>query len=98
LTDAISYHPLGLRDIFFSITKSSSATYVLEPLAPGRDRIEILLNNIRNTIDPTSSSFEDIAATWYQDLLLRGRYANDFTGVENGIFAAYGVRLQLSST
>ncbi len=61
----------------------SSATYVHEPLAPGTDRIETLLNNAGY------SSSEDIAATWYHDLLLQGRNANDSTGIDNGIFAAY---------
>ncbi len=95
--DAIGFHPSGLHKIFDSIAKPSSATYVREPLASGRDRINILLNNIRNTTDPTSSTFEDITATWYHDLLLRGHCANDPTGVNNGILAAFGVRFQLSS-
>jgi hypothetical protein len=97
-SDALSLHPSGLRKIFDSIAKPSSTTYVHKPLASGRDCIDILLNNIRNTTDPTSLAFEVIAATWYHNLLLRGRYANNSSGVDNGIFAANGVQLQHSST
>jgi hypothetical protein len=85
--DATHHHPPGMCEILNSIMLPSSATYVREPLAPGTDRIVTLLNNAGY------SSFEAIAVTWYHGLLLRGRHANDSTGVENGIFAAYGVRL-----
>ena len=85
--DATRHHPSGMREILDSIMIPSSATYVREPLAPGTDRIETLLNTAGY------SSFEAIAVTWYHDLLLRGRHVNDSTGVENGIFAAYGVQL-----
>ena len=85
--DATRHHPSGMREILDSIMILSSATYVREPLAPGTDRIETLLNNAGY------SSFEAIAVTWYHDLLLRGRHVNDSPGVENGIFAAYGVQL-----
>jgi hypothetical protein len=64
----------------------SSATYIREPLASGRDRVDILLNNIRNATDPTSLTFEDIAAIWYFDLLLRGRYTNDSIGVDKPLY------------
>ncbi len=43
-------------------------------------------------------SFEDMAARWYHDLLLRGRYANDTTGVENKILLAYGAQLNPPTT
>ena len=85
--DATRHHPSGMREILDSIMIPSSATYVREPLAPGTDHIETLLNNAGY------SSFEAIAVTWYHDLLLRGRHVNDSNGVENGIFAAYGVQL-----
>ena len=88
-TDATHHHPPGMREILKSIMLPSSATYVREPIAPGTDRIETLLLN-----NAGYSSFEAIAATWYHDLLLRGHHANNSTGVESGIFAAYGVRLQ----
>ena len=74
-----------MREILNSIMLPSSATYVCEPLAPGTDRIKTLLNNAGY------SSFETIAVSWYHDLLLQGRHANNSTGIENGIFAAYGV-------
>lgn len=65
----------------------------VNPLASGRDRINILLNDICNTTDPTMT-FEVIAAAWYSDLLLHGLYyANNSTGVDNGIFVTFGVQL-----
>jgi hypothetical protein len=67
--------------------------YVCKPLASGQDCINVLLNNIHNATNPTSLTFEDKAVTWYFDLLLRGRYANNSTGIDNGILAAYGVQI-----
>ena len=91
--DALHFNPPGLRAILALIAKLSTATYVCEPLASGQDRINVLLNSIRNATDFTSLTFEDKAVTWYFDLLLCGRYANDSTGIDNGIFAAYWVQI-----
>jgi hypothetical protein len=89
--DALQFNPPGLRAIIDSIARPSAATYVREPLSPGTDRINILLNNIRNSTDPTSSTFEDTVVTWYFELLLRKKYATNSTGTANSIFAAYGI-------
>jgi hypothetical protein len=89
--DALHFNPPGLRAILVLIAQPSTATYIRKLLASGRDCINVLLNNIHNATDPMSITFEDKAVTWYFDLLLRGRYANDSTGINNGIFAAYGV-------
>jgi hypothetical protein len=92
--DALHFNPpAGLRAILALIAQPSGAMYVRKPLASGQDRIDVLLNNIHNATDPTSLTFEDKAVTWYFNLLLRGRYANDSTGINNGIFAAYGVQI-----
>jgi hypothetical protein len=90
--DALRYNPPGLHAIIELLKKPNTATYVREPLAPGTERINILLTNLRNTThDPSSTSFEDTVVSWYFELLLCGKYATDTTGVENSIFAAYGV-------
>ena len=91
--DALHFNPPGLRAILALIAQPSAATYICKPLVSSQDCINVLLNNIYNATDPMSLTFEDKAVTWYFDLLLRGRYANDFTGINNGIFAAYGVQI-----
>jgi hypothetical protein len=93
ITDnALYFNPPGLCAIIESLKIPNTATYVREPLAPGTERINILLTNLRNTThDPSSTSFKDTVVSWYFELLLRGCYAADTTGVENNIFAAYGV-------
>jgi hypothetical protein len=58
--DALRFNLPGLRAIINSIAQPSAATYVCEPLSPGTDRINIPLNNIRNSTNPTSSTFKDM--------------------------------------
>ena len=90
--DALQHLPPGVRDIFHLISLKDAAIYVREPLHSGRDRIHILQNNLRqNPHNPISSNFEDIIVKWYRDLLLRCNHSTDSTGVENHIFAAYGL-------
>ena len=90
--DALQHLPPGVRDIFQLISLTDAAIYVREPLHSGRDRIHILQNNLRqNPYTPLSSNFEDIIVGWYHDLLLGGNHSMDSTGVENHIFAAYGL-------
>ena len=90
--EATQYHPRTMQEILKNIMLPSSVTYVREPLAAGTERVEWLLNC------GMYLSFEDMAARWYHDLLLRGRYANDTTGVENKIFLAYGAQLNPPTT
>jgi hypothetical protein len=91
--DALHFNPPGLRAILALLAQPSGATYVRKPLASGQNCIDVLLNNIHNATDPTSLTFEDKAVTWYFNLLLCGHYASDSTGIDNGIFAAYGVQI-----
>lgn len=83
-SDMLGFHKPGLCNIFNSIVKSSSTTDVREPLTSGRACINIILNNIGNTTDLASPTFKDIAATCY---------TTNSTGINNGIFATYGVQL-----
>ena len=90
--DALQHLPPGVRDIFHLISLKDAAIYVREPLHSGRDRIHILRNNLRqNPHNPISSNFEDIIVKWYRDLLLKCNHSTDSTGVDNHIFAAYGL-------
>jgi len=60
----------------------TAAVYVREPLPSGQDRIDILQKNLRQN---------DIIVGWYRDLLLSGNHSTDSTGMENHLFAAYGL-------
>ena len=91
-SDSTRYHPRTMQEILKDIMLPSSATYVREPLAAGTERVEWLLSC------GMYLSFEDMAARWYHDLLLRGRYTNDSTGVENKILLAYGAQLKPPTT
>ena len=91
-SDALQHLPPGMRDIFQLISLNDAAIYVREPLHPGQDRIHILQQNLRqHPHTPLSNNFEDTIAGWYCDLLLNGNHSTDSTGVENHIFAAYGL-------
>jgi hypothetical protein len=90
--DALYCHPPGLQSIIQSLQDPTTAEYVRAPLAPGTTRINSLLMNLwQDTIDPSPITFEDAVVSWYSDLLLHGRSATDTTGIENGIFRAFGV-------
>jgi len=90
--DALQHLPYGIKDILNLVTLTTAAVYVREPIHTGRDRIHILQHNLcQNPHTPISSNFEDIIVGWYRDLLLSGDYSTDSTGVENHIFAAYGL-------
>ena len=90
--DALQHLPSGVRDIFQLISLTDAAIYVREPLHSGRKRIHILQHNLlQNPHTPLTSNFEDIIVGWYRDLLLSGNHSTDSTGVENHIFAAYGL-------
>ena len=52
----------------------------------------ILQHNLQqNTLNPLSSNFQDMIVIWYCDLLLGGYKSTDTTGLDNQIFAAYGL-------
>ena len=90
--ETLQHLPPGVRDILQLVILPTAAVYVREPLPSGHDRIYILQNNLRQTIhDPSSQNFNDVIVSWYRDLLLGGNHAMDSTGMENHIFAAYGL-------
>jgi hypothetical protein len=49
------------------------------------------MNLQQDTIHPLPITFVDVVVSWYSDLLLHGCSATDTTGIENGIFRAFGV-------
>jgi hypothetical protein len=90
--DAIQHLPSGVRDILQLIRLNDAAIYVCEPLPSGHKRICILQHNLRqDPLNLISSNLEDIIVGWYHDLLLSGNHSTDSTGLDNHIFAAYGL-------
>ena len=90
--DTLQHLPTGVRDILQLVALPTAAIYVREPLPSGHDRIKILQNNLhQNLHDSSSFNFNDIIVGWYRDLLLRGNHSADSTGMENHLFAAYGL-------
>ena len=90
--DTLQHLPSGVRDILQLVALPAAAIYVREPLPSGQDRINVLQNNLCQKLhDPSSFNFNDIIVGWYRDLLLRGNHSTDSTGVENHLFAAYGL-------
>ena len=95
--ESLDHVPPGVQDTLNLVRNNTSAIYVYEPLPAGQDpagqdRIDILLNNLRSSsIDPTSITFEDIAFSWFSDLLLGRDHATHETRVDNQIFQAYGL-------
>jgi hypothetical protein len=89
---ALQHLPPGVQDFFNLISLPTAAIYVREPLHSGQERIQILQNNLRQSpLNPLSSNFEDIIVGWYRNLLLGGNHSTDTTGLDNHIFAAYGL-------
>jgi hypothetical protein len=90
--DSLKYIPFGARDILQLARRNDAAIYVRKQLQSARDRISILLQNLRqHPTNPISSNFNDIVTSWYRDLLCNGICCTDTTGVENPIFAAFGL-------
>ena len=90
--DFLKYIPPGARNILQLARRDDTAIYVREPLHDGQDRIHILLQNLhQHPTNPISSNFNDIVTGWYRDLLCNGDYSTNTTGVENHIFAAFGL-------
>ena len=91
-SDALQHLPPGMKDILNLVTLNDAAIYVREPLHSGHNRICILLHNLRqDPLNPQSSTFNDNIVGWYHDLLLGGNRSTDSTGLDNHIFAAYGL-------
>ena len=91
-SDALQHLPPGMKDILNLVTLNDAAIYVREPLHSGHNRICILQHNLRqDPLNPQSSAFDDIIVGWYRDLLLGGNHSTDSTGLDNHIFAAYGL-------
>ncbi len=91
-TETLQFLPPGVRDILRLVQHNTSAIYDREHLPPGQDRIDILEHNLRqHPTTPISSNFTDIIVDWYRDLLLGGDRSDGITGMDNHIFAAFGL-------
>jgi hypothetical protein len=90
--DTLQYLPPGVEDILQIVIKNDAAIYLHEPLQSGQDQINILQRNLcQHPTNPISSNFDDIIISWYRDLLLSSDHSTDTTGVENHLFAAFGL-------
>jgi hypothetical protein len=90
--------PPGVRDILFLVYCDNTAIYVCKPLPPGQDRVTILHHNLhQHPTTPISSNFNNIIASWSHDFLLHGDHSDNATGMENHIFAAFGLYLSFNA-
>lgn len=81
-----------LNKIFKILQTGKHRNYVREPICTGEEIISILMDNLRNhSTHPESAVFEQKIVQWYRDLLLNCDEVTDETGVNNGIFAAFGL-------
>ena len=86
--------PPDVHDIILLVYCDSTVIYVRKPLPPGQDRVAILHRNLRqHPTTPISSNFNNIITSWYHDFLLHGDHSDNTTGMENHIFAAFGLYL-----
>jgi hypothetical protein len=84
--------PPGVRNILLLVYCDNTTINVHKPLPPGQDHVAILQHSLRQTPTfPVSSTFTNIITSWYRDLLLSGDHSDDTTGMENHIFAAFGL-------
>ena len=83
------------KQMFQAIKKNKTGvTTVYDTPYNGNELTNILMNNLRESQDsPINITFEDAMCTWANDLLEYKNHmiATDDTGIENGIFAAYGI-------
>ena len=63
------------------------------PINLGNDNIDMIMENLRFARHSPASSptFEEYSIQWYDDFFAKGDAADDNTGMENGIFTAYGI-------
>jgi hypothetical protein len=90
--DSLKYIPPGAHNILQLVRHDDASIYVREPHQSGQDRICILLRNLRqHPTNPISSNFDDIVISWFRDLICNEDCSTDTTGVENHIFAVFGL-------
>ena len=87
--NTLQHLPPGVRDILQLTALPTAAVYVREPLPSGQDRINILQHNLRQNLH--NLNFTDTIVGWYRNLLLSGHHSTASTGMENHLFAAYGL-------
>jgi hypothetical protein len=92
LSESLAHVPPGVRDILNLVRNNISTIYVREPLPAGQDCIDILLNNLQSSsVNPTSTTFEDVIVSWFSDILFGCDQATNKTEIDNQISRAYGL-------
>jgi len=85
--------PSAFRQIFEAILNHKvGVTSVYDTPYNGNELPNILMENLRIAQDnPIKVTFASCMCTWANDFLVNYKTATDDTGIENGIFAAYGI-------
>ena len=85
--------PSAFQQIFNAVQKQKiGVTSVYDVPYNGDELPHILMHNLRMAQDtPINVTFESCMCTWANDFLVNYMTTTDDTGIENGIFAAYGI-------
>ena len=85
--------PSAFKQIFDAVHKQKiGVTSVYDVPYNGNELPNILMDNLQMAQDnPINVTFESCMYTWATDFLVNYRTTTDDTGIENGIFAAYGI-------
>ena len=85
--------PSAFKQIFNAVQKQKiGVTSVYDVPYNGDELPNILMHNLRMAQDtPINVTFESCMCTWANDFLVNYMTTTDDTGIENSIFAAYGI-------
>ena len=85
--------PPSLADMMAIYSNDDSLTFVRQPIPSGKGVANILMQRLRESKHnpETGASFEDKAIQWYTDFFVNHDDITDETGINNGIFAAFGI-------
>lgn len=87
--------PPAFKQLFHAIKENKTGvTTVYDAPYSGNELTNILMDNLRESQDnPMNITFEDAMCTWANEMLEYKNVfaATDDTGIENGVFAAFGI-------
>jgi hypothetical protein len=88
--------PPSLIDMMAIYSDDDSLTFVRQPIPSGEGIANILMQRLRESKhNPEACAvFEDKVIQWYTDFFVNHDDITDETGIDNGIFAAFGVEFE----
>jgi len=91
--ETVNRLPSIMQSIFAYNQSHDAVTFVRDPASTGTEKVKIIMTNVQNgnTTIPPDTAFHALAARWYHEHLLNNDDATDDTGVDNGIFDAFGI-------